>query len=1335
MTATHCPYCSLQCGIVLHPGSRGIGVTPQEDFPTNRGGLCSKGWTAADLLDHPERLTGPLVRDHRGGELRPASWDEALDRIVTAIGDSQRRYGPDSVGCFGGGGLTNEKAYTLGKFARVALRSRSIDYNGRFCMSSAAMASNRAFGIDRGLPFPVSDIAKAQVVLLVGGNPADTMPPVMQWFDAGRAAGACHIVVDPRATASARGAALHLQNTPGTDLALANGMMHIAIRDRLVDNDYVDARTVGFDAVRRAVTAYWPARVERITGVPEQDLRRAVHLLAEAETAMVLTARGAEQHATGTDTAQAFINLALALGLPGRPFSGYGTVTGQGNGQGGREHGQKADQLPGYRKLADPADRAHVAAVWGIDPDELPPPGVSAFEMLDALGTDGGVRALLVFGSNPVVSGPDANRIARRLGALDFLAVSDIFVSETAQFADVVLPCTQWAEEEGTMTNLEGRVLLRRAAVQPPPGVRTDLQMLADLAWRLGRGRFFTDSAREVFDELRRASAGGLADYAGITYERIAAEHGVFWPCPDEAHPGTPRLFTETFATPDGRARFHPVRHRGAVEQPDRQYPYYLTTGRIMQQYQSGTQTRRVRALLTAASDPSVEIHPTLAARYGIAGGDLVEIRSRRGRAVFRARLTDTIRPDTLFTPFHWSGMSTANLLTNPALDPHSRMPEFKVCAVTIARLDALPEGGDTIPTGATVPVATDNPIGTDYPVAATAARPVAGSTPSTDRPTAKDRRMHGTPLRRLVVVGNGMAGARTVEEILARGGAEMFTITVFGDEPHGSYNRILLSNVLAGLEEDAEIFLNPPEWYRAHGVRLRAGVRVNRIDRHARTVFADDGTAEPYDKLVVATGSRPFIPPIDGVHRPDGTLRSGVFAFRTLDDCRRMIAFANGIAKGHGRIFSSVAGGVSADIAEGARCRTAVVIGGGLLGLEAARGLQEHGLDVRVLHAAPTLMNAQLDDEAGEILRRSVEGLGITVRTSARTVALLGEDVVSGVALADGTTIDTDMVVITAGIRPNVDLGLHGGLTVEQGIVTDDQMRSVDDPDIYVVGECAQHRGEVYGLVAPLWEQAAVLADHITGAKPDAAYHGSKTVTTLKVAGVDVAAMGLRAPEHDDDEVVRFVEPRRGVYKNVVIRDGKLVGATLVGDTARAAFLLQAFDREFPLPEERLKMLFDIGAPTAAVGAAELTDDAQVCNCNGVSKGTLVACVRSGQQTAAGVMAATRAGKGCGSCRTLVTQIVEWATSEDFPDELDELDGPDGRIRADIRADGVSSVMPRIAEGVTPAQLRRIADVADRYGSPMVKITGGRRIDLLEVREEDLPAVWADLGMPSWED
>jgi nitrite reductase (NADH) large subunit len=625
-----------------------------------------------------------------------------------------------------------------------------------------------------------------------------------------------------------------------------------------------------------------------------------------------------------------------------------------------------------------------------------------------------------------------------------------------------------------------------------------------------------------------------------------------------------------------------------------------------------------------------------------------------------------------------------------------------------------------------------------------------------------------------LVVIGNGMAGARAVEEILARGGAEQFRITIFGDEPYGNYNRIMLSHLLAG-EGAAEIYLNPLDWYTDNDVTLHAGVRIVRVDRFARKVFADDGTVLGYDKLIIATGSRTFFPPMDGMWVDDHTLTPGVFGFRTMDDTTAMLDYA--------RDRSS-----------------AVVIGGGLLGLEAAYGLRRHGLAVHVVQGGPVLMNQQLDEEAGAILRRVVERrLGIAVHTGHRPTAIRSTGSVAGVVLGDATTIDADMVVVTAGTRPNVGLGVVSGLTVERAIVVDDQMRSVDDPDIYVVGECAQHRGQVYGLVAPLWEQAAVLADHLTGADPAAAYHGSRNATKLKVAGVDVASMGILRPEREDDEFVRYSEPRRGVYKSVVVRDGRLVGATLLGDVEKVAFLTQSFDRGLPLPEERVELLFALAGPTAAEGAAEMDDSVQVCNCNGVCKAALTACVASGERSVAGVMAKTRAGKGCGSCTSLVSQIVEWAVEQgggavtveesagwyvpsipmakpelieairaqglrsvsqvfaalapagehaaskmalasllkvvwagQFVEEKDARFVND-RVHANIQRDGTFSVVPRMAGGVTTsAELRRIADTADKFEIPLIKVTGGQRIDLLGVRKQDLPAVWADLGMPS---
>nr|WP_110589417.1 molybdopterin oxidoreductase family protein [Microbacterium suaedae] len=682
---THCPYCALQCAMTLTPSpgdDAPVSVSGRE-FPTNRGGLCKKGWTSADLLARGDRITTPLVRQP-DGSFAEAAWSEVLDRIAREVTRIGRKSGADAVGVFGGGGLTNEKAYQLGKFARIALGTSRIDYNGRFCMSSAAAAANRAFGLDRGLPFPLADLDTADAVLVMGSNMGDTMPPFVQHLQGARARGGL-IVVDPRRSTTARltadGAGTHVQPAPGTDMALLLGVCHVVIADELYDRDYVDARTTGFDAVRRSVSPWWPERTEQVTGVPARIVRDIAHRLAGARSAYVLTGRGVEQHSDGTDTATAAINLALLLGLVGREGSGYGTLTGQGNGQGGREHGQKSDQLPGYRKITDPAARAHVARVWGVDPESIPGPGIPAVQLLASCGAEGGVRALLVHGSNVVVSAPDVSQVRAALGRLDLLVVSDFFLSETAQLADIVLPVLQWAEEEGTMTNLEGRVIRRRKAIDPPPGARSELWILRELAARLDAPGAWSLDPAEVFDELARASAGGLSDYSGLSHELLDTGLAAHWPYP-QGSSGTPRVFLDRFAHDDGRARFVSVRPR-RPETPHGS-ELSLVTGRILEHYQSGTQTRRVAELNEPNPRLVAQMHPVTARDRAIDDGSRIRLTNHRGAVEADVQLSPDIRPDTVFLPFHYAGSESANLLTSAATDPHSAMPEFKNAVVTV---------------------------------------------------------------------------------------------------------------------------------------------------------------------------------------------------------------------------------------------------------------------------------------------------------------------------------------------------------------------------------------------------------------------------------------------------------------------------------------------------------------------------------------------------------------------------------------------------------------------------------------------------------------------------
>jgi nitrite reductase (NADH) large subunit len=628
------------------------------------------------------------------------------------------------------------------------------------------------------------------------------------------------------------------------------------------------------------------------------------------------------------------------------------------------------------------------------------------------------------------------------------------------------------------------------------------------------------------------------------------------------------------------------------------------------------------------------------------------------------------------------------------------------------------------------------------------------------------------TQKQKLVVIGNGMAGARFVEEVLARRGEACFEIVMFGDEPYGNYNRILLSSVLSRTHDPRDIFINALDWYEAHQVTLHAGVRVTAIDRATQTVHGAGGISETYDKLVIATGSRAFVPPMAGLCRAETQeWKEGLFVFRTLDDCDAIMKYA-------------------------AVARRAAVIGGGLLGLEAARGLLNMGLDVHVVHLMPHLMEMQLDPPAGAVLKRTLETMGVHVHLEKLTTAIQGEERVTGLAFKDGSTLECDMVVISAGIRPNAELAKQAGLTVERGIVVGDDLACPDDPDVYAIGECAQHRGQVYGLVAPLWEQARVLADRLTGRNPQARYTGSKVSTKLKVMGIELAVMGEKEASSPDDEEVTYVEASRGIYKKLIVRNGRLAGAILLGDGPAAPRLLQAFDRGSELPENRAELLFTLAGESKQLSAADLPDTAQICNCNGVSKGALVAAVKSGCRTLKAACEATRAGTGCGSCKSQVKAILESAADglvaddpsihyyvpgvplgkpeliqaikegnlrsvsavfnalaqgredpgskvglasllktiwgAEYDDERDARFIND-RVHANIQKDGTFSVVPRIYGGVTsPGELRRIADVAERYDVPMVKITGGQRIDLLGIPKEQLPNVWRDLGLPS---
>ncbi len=716
LVKTHCCFCGQQCGIQLKvKDNTVIGFEPWEEFPFNRGMLCPKGVKRYLQGSHPDRLMTAIRRDPSNpAGFSPMGYAEAIEKVASEISRIQRTHGNGAIGVLGGASLTTEKTYLLGKFARVCLKTPFIDYNGRLCMVSAGAANKKAFGIDRTTN-PWSDMVGTDVIWIAGSNVAECSPITTNYIWQAREQGAKIIVQDPRITPVARTCDLFLPVKPGRDAAVFAGVLNLMIENGWVDREFIEKETAGFEQVADYCSQWTVSKTAEATGIPERAIRQAAELWGQAKSSFILHARGIEHHSNGVQNALGMINLVLASGRIGKSKSGYGTIVGQANGQGGREHGQKCDQLPGWRDIVNPEHRKYIAGVWGVEESEIPGPGVDAYEMFRKIDA-GEIKGLISICFNPKISLPDNHFVKRALEKLEFYVAIDFFLNDTALHADIVLPGSLQEEDEGTVTQVEGRVIKINQAVDCPGEARRDWVILQDIARALGRPHGFTfNSPREIFEELRIASKGGVADYSGITYEKIERQFGVFWPCYSHDpktgepidHAGTPRLFEAgsynpvakgagRFYFPDGKARFNVADYRTPVDDISEEYPLFLTTGRVVSQFLSGTQTRRIGPLVDQYPEPRLEMHPRLAEKLGIADGEWATAETRRGTITLKAMVVTTIRPDTVFIPYHWAGKKSANQLTVAAQDPISKIPQYKVCGCRVRKADAPPDYVDT---------------------------------------------------------------------------------------------------------------------------------------------------------------------------------------------------------------------------------------------------------------------------------------------------------------------------------------------------------------------------------------------------------------------------------------------------------------------------------------------------------------------------------------------------------------------------------------------------------------------------------------------------------------
>ncbi|SHF19452.1 formate dehydrogenase major subunit [Desulfacinum infernum DSM 9756] len=675
---TVCPYCAVGCHVdLLVEEGRAVGLDYATDSPVNGGNLCAKGNAVLDLLDHPDRLRTPLRRTASGWEA--VGWDEALDWAAERIGTIRDRHGPDALGFLSSAKCTNEENYLLQKLARL-LGSNNVDHCARLCHASTLTGLAPVLGMGAATN-PLHDLAQARCLFLVGSNPAENHPVAFQWVREAKDKGAVVIVADPRKTPTAWIADLHLPVRPGTDIALLHAMLHVILREGLEDKAFIRSRTTGFERTVRAVRDTAPEWAQSVTGVPAGDILRAARLFARTRPGALIYCMGITQHHNGTQAVRACANLALATGNVGRPGSGLIPVRGQDNVQGACDMGALSALLPGYRPVADPQARAAMEALWGCPPGTIPDrPGLTVTEMEAEAGRT--LRALVAMGENPAVTSPAGGRVAEGLERLDFFLAIDLFLTESARSAHLVLPAAAWAEKSGSKTSADRRVQWSPRAVLPPGDARPDAWIITRLARRLGLGAHFPcESPEDVLREINRA----VPAYGGITPERIReAPGGIHWPCPRQDHPGTPVLFEKTFATADGRARFFPVSFDPPPESPDADYPLCLTTGRVTAHYNSGSMTRRTPALLELSPELFVEVHPEDAARLGFSEGSRVRVVTRRGAVEASAYLSSAVARGVVFAPFHFPG---TNRLTLDVVDPEARIPAFKAAA---CRLEPL---------------------------------------------------------------------------------------------------------------------------------------------------------------------------------------------------------------------------------------------------------------------------------------------------------------------------------------------------------------------------------------------------------------------------------------------------------------------------------------------------------------------------------------------------------------------------------------------------------------------------------------------------------------------
>jgi len=673
---TTCPYCGCGCNFYLQVlDGKLIGILPCKSHPVSQGKLCIKGLNAGDFVTSKDRLTKPLIK--RNGKFTDISWDEALFLVAKKLKEYKESYGPDSIAVLSSAKCTNEENYLMMKFARAVLGTNNVDHCARLCHASTVVGLVQSFG-SGAMTNSIRELEDADCILVIGSNTPEQHPLIARYILRAKEKGAKIIVADPRSITLVQFADYHLRHRPGTDVALFNGMMNVILNEGLEDKEFIKERTEGIEELKEVVKKYTPEYVEQITGVPKDILVDAARTYAKAERASIIYSMGITQHTTGVDNVRSSANLAMLTGNLGKPSTGVNPLRGQVNVQGACDMGALPNVYSGYQNVVDEKAREKFGNAWKVKLPEKP--GLTIIEMMNE-AAKGNIKAMYIMGENPMVSDPDISHVKEGLEKLEFLVVQDIFLTETAQLADVVLPGACYAEKEGTFTSTERLVQMVRKAIEPPGESKADWEIICSLAKAMGSKEFEYVSPAEIMDEI----ASFTLSYGGMSYDRLQ-KGGLAWPCPSKEHPGTPYLHKEKFSRANGKGKFFGIEFKEPAELPDEEYPFILSTGRIIFHFHTGTMTRRTELLNKEVPTGYVEIAHIDAARLGIGAGEFVSVQTRRGQIKTKALITERVPEGMIFIPFHFAECA-ANVLTNPAFDPVAKIPEYKVCAARIEKV------------------------------------------------------------------------------------------------------------------------------------------------------------------------------------------------------------------------------------------------------------------------------------------------------------------------------------------------------------------------------------------------------------------------------------------------------------------------------------------------------------------------------------------------------------------------------------------------------------------------------------------------------------------------